>query len=53
LSYSTSNISFTAKKFVTIADFNTAWAGATIANFNATNSGLSFDEFATTPLVRT
>ena len=53
LSYSTSNISFTAKKFVTIADFNTAWAGATIANFNTTNSGLSFDEFATTPLVRT
>lgn len=52
LSYSTSSVSFTAKKFVTIADFNTAWTGATIANFNTTNSGLSFDEFATTPLVR-
>lgn len=52
LSYSTSNVSFTARKFVSIADFNTAWTGATIADFNTTNSGLSFDEFATTPLVR-
>lgn len=51
-SYNNSNVSFNAKKFITIADFNSAWSGATIANFNTTNSGLSFDEFATVPLVR-
>jgi hypothetical protein len=51
-SYSTSSVSFTARKFITIADFNSAWSGATISDFNTTNSGLSFDEFATTPLVR-
>ncbi len=52
LSFNNSNASFNASKFITIADFNSAWTGATIANFNTTNSGLSFDEFATTPLVR-
>lgn len=52
LSYNNSNVSFNARKFITIADFNSAWSGATIADFNTTNSGLSFDEFATVPLVR-
>lgn len=51
-SYNNSNVSFNARKFITIADFNAAWSGATIADFNTTNSGLSFDEFATVPLVR-
>ena len=52
LSYNNSNVSFNASKFITIADFNSAWSGATIADFNTTNTGLSFDEFATVPLVR-
>ena len=52
LSYSEGDVSFNANKFVTIADFNAAWNGATIANFNSESAGLSFDEFATIPLVR-
>jgi hypothetical protein len=52
LAYTNSSVSFTAKKFITIADFNSAWSGGTIANFNTSNSSLSFDEFATVPLVR-
>lgn len=52
LSFNNSNASFNASKFITVADFNSAWSGATIADFNTTNSGLSFDEFATVPLVR-
>lgn len=52
LSFDQNNISFTAKQFVTIADFNDAWSGATIANFNSENAGISFDEFAVISLVR-
>jgi hypothetical protein len=52
LSYSDSSISFTARRFMTISDFNTAWAGATLEQFNTANGQLSFDEFAAIPLVR-
>jgi hypothetical protein len=52
LSYGESNVSFTAKRFITIAQFNTAWEGATIEEFNTVNNQITFDEFAAIPLVR-
>lgn len=45
-----SGASLEAKSYVTFADFSTAWARSTIANFNTSMSGISFNEFSVIPL---
>jgi hypothetical protein len=50
ISFGESGASLTAKSQVSFADFNSAWAGQTFANFATKNSELSFNEFSIIPL---
>jgi hypothetical protein len=58
-SYGYGNISVDAKQYVTFADFNTVWAGKTIAQFNSTmldqathpNEYMKYSDLAILPLM--
>lgn len=48
--FSESGASLTARAQVSIADFNSVWAGETFGSFGTINSDLSFNEFSIIPL---
>lgn len=60
-SYGYGNISVNARQYVTFADFNTTWAGKTIAEFNSTmldpttypNEYMKYSDLAILPLMET
>ena len=52
IAFNQNDATVNASAYVTFADFNEAWAGASIADFNSENENLKFNEFSVIPLVR-
>lgn len=52
IDFSAVDASVTGRAYNSFADFDAAWSGATIADFNTENDGLKFNEFTIIPLVR-
>jgi hypothetical protein len=50
--FSQSGVDIQARSYVTFADFDTAWSGSTIEDFNNSMSNISFNEFSVIALTK-